>query len=73
MQSHLLVSLLRVARRLEGVSGEDGIRRIMPMNCISWMVGHAALQEHNYWVILDHAKVPEFVGDMSAAVYKLEE
>jgi uncharacterized damage-inducible protein DinB len=57
MQSHLLVSQLRFARRefvrcLEDVSGEDAIRRIMPMNCLSWMVGHLASQELRYWVIL---------------------
>jgi len=61
MQSHLLVSQLRFARSefvrcLEGVSGEDGVRRIMPMNCISWMVGHLALQEHYYWVMLARQK-----------------
>ena len=57
MQSHLLVNQLRFARNefircLEGVSEEDAIHRIMPMNCISWMVGHLANQEHRYWVIL---------------------
>lgn len=57
MQVHLLVSQLHFARgefvrSLEGVSEEAAIRRIMPMNCISWMVGHLANQEHRYWVIL---------------------
>jgi len=57
MQSHLLVNQLHFARSefvrcLEGVSEEDAIRRILPMNCISWMVGHLANQEHRYWVIL---------------------
>jgi hypothetical protein len=61
MQSHLLVSQLRFARSefvrcLEGVSEEDAIRRILPMNCISWMVGHLANQEHRYWVILSQQK-----------------
>ena len=61
MQPHLLVSQLRFARSefvrcLEGVSEEDAIRRIMPMNCISWMVGHLANQEHRYWVILSQQK-----------------
>jgi uncharacterized damage-inducible protein DinB len=61
MQSHLLVNQLHFARRefvrcLEGVSEEDAIRRIMPMNCISWMVGHLANQEHRYWVILAQQK-----------------
>jgi len=61
MQPHLLVSQLHFARSefircLEGVSEEDAIRRIMPMNCISWMVGHLANQEHRYWVILAQNK-----------------
>ena len=57
MQPHFLVNQLHFARSefvrcLEGVSGEDAVRRVMPMNCISWMVGHLANQEHRYWVIL---------------------
>jgi uncharacterized damage-inducible protein DinB len=62
MQTHLLVSQLRFARRelvraLKGVSEEDAVRRIQPMNCISWMVGHLANQEHFYWVVLAQQKV----------------
>ena len=61
MQPHLLVNQIRFARSefvrcLEGVSGEDALRRIMPMNCISWMVGHLANQEHRYWVIFSQGK-----------------
>ena len=61
MQPHLLVAQLRFsrsefARCLEGVSEEDAVRRLMPMNCISWMVGHLANQEHRYWVILAQQK-----------------
>jgi len=26
--------------------------RILPMNCLSWMVGHLANQENFYWVLL---------------------
>jgi hypothetical protein len=57
MSPHPLVSQLRFARSefargLEGVSEEEAVRRFMPMNCISWMVGHLANQEHRYWVIL---------------------
>jgi uncharacterized damage-inducible protein DinB len=57
MQPHLLVAQLRFTRSefvrcLEGLSGQDAVRRLMPMNCISWMVGHLANQEHRYWVIL---------------------
>ncbi|MBN1978788.1 MAG: DinB family protein [Anaerolineae bacterium] len=55
--AHLLVDQLRFARSefvrcLEGVSEEDALRRLEPMNCISWIVGHLANQEHRYWVIL---------------------
>jgi len=38
------------ARCLEGVSEEDAVKRLMPMNCIGWMVGHLANQEQRYWV-----------------------
>ena len=61
MQPHLLVAQLRFSRSefvrcLEGVSDEDATRRLMPMNCISWMVGHMANQEHRYWVIFAQQK-----------------
>jgi uncharacterized damage-inducible protein DinB len=56
MSPHLLVTQLRFARRefvrcLEGVGEGEARRRLMPMNCISWMVGHLANQEHRYWVV----------------------
>lgn len=52
---HPLVVQLRFARSefvrcLEGVSEEDGQKRVLPMNSISWMVGHVSNQEHWYWV-----------------------
>ena len=55
MKVHPLVTQLRFARRelqrcLAGVSAENGVRRLAPMNCISWIVGHLAGQEHAYWV-----------------------
>ncbi len=61
MQPHLLVLQLRFARRefvrcLDGVSEEEALRRFMPMNCISWMVGHLANQEHRYWVVFAQQK-----------------
>jgi uncharacterized damage-inducible protein DinB len=54
---HPLVIQLRFARSelqrcLEGLSDEDARTRIDPMNCISWMIGHLANQEHFYWVFL---------------------
>jgi hypothetical protein len=61
MQPHLLVAQLRFARNelircLEGVPEEDAIRRLPPMNCISWMVGHLANQEHRYWIVFAQGK-----------------
>ncbi len=32
------------------LSDEDARRRIEPMNCISWIIGHMANQEHRYFV-----------------------
>lgn len=54
---HQLVDQLRFARSellrcLDGVSDADAVRRIEPMNCISWIVGHLASQENHYWVKL---------------------
>jgi len=61
MTPHLLVAQLRFARSefvrgLEGVSAQDAVRRLLPMNCLSWMVGHLANQEQRYWVGLAQQK-----------------
>jgi hypothetical protein len=50
-----LVAQLRFTRSeflrgLEGLTDEDARKRVMPMNCIAWMIGHLAWQEHNYWL-----------------------
>jgi uncharacterized damage-inducible protein DinB len=52
---HPLVLQLRFTRSefqraLAGVTDEDARRRIMPMNCISWNIGHLAWQEQRYWL-----------------------
>jgi DinB superfamily len=52
---HPLVEQLRFARSefrrgVGGVSEEEARRRIQPMNCISWNVGHLAWQEQRYWL-----------------------
>ena len=62
MNCHPLVTQLRFARSemmrcLEGVSAEDAVRRIMPMNCISWIVGHLANQEQAYWVLVAQGRL----------------
>jgi hypothetical protein len=56
MLPHPLVSQLRFARSefvrcLDGVSAEDAIRHLGSMNCISWIIGHLANQEHFLWVM----------------------
>lgn len=53
---HPLVTQLRFTRSefvrgLRDVPEEDGCQRMEPMNCISWIVGHLASQEHTYWVV----------------------
>ena len=52
---HPLIDQLRFARSeflrgVEGVSEDEGARRLMPMNCISWNVGHLAAQEQRYFL-----------------------
>lgn len=37
-------------RALDGVTDEEARRRFLPMNCISWNVGHLAWQEQRYWL-----------------------
>lgn len=51
---HPLVDQLRFARSefvrcLDGVSAEDARRRLEPMNCICWIIGHLSAQEDAYW------------------------
>jgi hypothetical protein len=65
MSVHPLVAQLRFTRAefvrcIKDVSPDDGIRRIMPMNCISWIVGHVANQEQTFWILLaqDRTLVP---------------
>jgi hypothetical protein len=57
MSPHPLVAQLRFTRSefqrgLDGVTDADARRRFEPMNCISWIIGHLANQEHSYWVRL---------------------
>jgi hypothetical protein len=51
-----IVNQLRFARLefrkgFNGVSEEEGARRLMPINSISWMVGHLAWHEQYYWLM----------------------
>ena len=52
---HPIVRMQHVTRKeflrgLRGVTDEDARKRIEPMNCISWIVGHLAWQEHLLFV-----------------------
>ncbi len=58
---HPLVTQLRFTRSellrgLGGLSAEEAQKRFLPMNCISWMVGHLADQEHRFWLGLAQDK-----------------
>ena len=53
--THPLVDQLRFARSefvrsLDGVTDEEARRRLGPVNCLSWMVGHLADHEQRYWL-----------------------
>ena len=60
---HPLIVQLRFTRSefkraLEGISNADAHRRFLPMNCISWNIGHLAWQEHRYWLTRLQGKTP---------------
>jgi hypothetical protein len=53
--AHPLVDQLRFTRSefergIRGLSDADARRRLGPMNCISWNVGHLAWQEQQYFI-----------------------
>jgi uncharacterized damage-inducible protein DinB len=55
MLPHPLLLQLRFTRNefkrgLEGLSEAEASKRFMPMNCISWNVGHLAWQEQRYFL-----------------------
>ncbi len=63
---HPLVLQLRFARRefqrgLEGLTDEEARKRFLPMNSISWNIGHLAWQEQRYWLwrAQDQVLLPE--------------
>lgn len=60
---HPMVSQLRFTRSefrraLQGISETDAQKRVMPMNCISWSVGHLAWQEQRYWLFFGQGQMP---------------
>ncbi len=63
---HPLVEQLRFARSefrrgVAGVTDEEVRRRFLPMNSISWNIGHLAWQEQRYWLTRaqDQTPLPE--------------
>jgi hypothetical protein len=59
--AHPLVDQLRFARSefrrcLEGVSDEDALKRLLPMNSLSWIICHLAGQERRFWLIWAQGK-----------------
>jgi hypothetical protein len=61
--THPLVDQLRFTRSefmraLKGVSESDALRRFLPMNCISWNIGHLAWQEQRYFLFYAQGRLP---------------
>ena len=60
---HPLVLQLRFTRRefkrgLEGLSDADARQRCLPMNCISWNIGHLAWHEQRYFLFFAQNQLP---------------
>ena len=60
--SHPLVDQLRFTRSeflraVKGVSDADARKRILPMNCISWNIGHLAWQEQRYFLYFAQGQI----------------
>jgi uncharacterized damage-inducible protein DinB len=61
--THPLVDQLRFTRTefkrgLEGITDDEARRRFMPMNCMSWNVGHLAWQEQRYFLFYGQGQLP---------------
>lgn len=67
---HPLVLQLRFTRSefqraLTGLCDDEARRRFMPMNCISWNIGHLAWQEQSYWLWYGQGKMLlQHINDM---------
>jgi len=58
---HTLVQLQQLTRKefergLLGLTDEDARKQIKPMNCISWIIGHLANQQHAFFVAWPQGK-----------------
>jgi hypothetical protein len=60
--THPLITQLRFTRSefrraVKGVSDDDARKRLLPMNCISWNIGHLAWQEQRYFLHFGQGKM----------------
>jgi len=60
---HPMVDQLRFTRSeftrgIKGVKQDEARQRFLPMNCISWNVGHLAWQEQRYFLFYAQAQMP---------------
>ncbi|MEM7346609.1 MAG: DinB family protein [Chloroflexota bacterium] len=60
---HPLVTQLYFARKefvrcIAGITADEAAQRLLPMNSISWIVGHLANQEQGYWLTMAQGKTP---------------
>jgi hypothetical protein len=60
---HPLVQQLRFTRSefkraLRGLKDREARKRFMPMNCISWNIGHLAWQEQRYFLFFAQGEMP---------------
>jgi uncharacterized damage-inducible protein DinB len=63
MMPHPLVAQLRFTRSefqrgIAGLDPDDARKRVLPMNCISWNVGHLAWQEQRYFLTFAQGQTP---------------
>src|SRR2546428_8420581 len=62
-EPHPLVLQLRFRRSefmraIKRIGADEARRRLEPMNCISWNVGHLAWQEQRYFVTVAQVRTP---------------
>ncbi len=60
--AHPLVEQLRFTRSefmraVKGVNDKDARKRLLPMNCISWNIGHLAWQEQRYFLYFGQGQI----------------
>lgn len=70
--AHPLVTQIRFCRMefrraFDGITDEEAVRRIEPINAMSWMIAHLAWQEQLYWLTRAQGQmlVPE-LNDLAA-------